>query len=149
VTDSHTWVVITIVCGARGGRCGRQLGVARVNSPIDPARPVMILSNEGWVTNDGYPLLEASVPPDFSGSTGIFGCPDHGFLITKRSGDPPIAPGFPRGRWAQGVSVPFSFSLLKGPYAAHLRDAGTKTVRWVPAANPTIFDRGNGVWVSR
>ena len=143
--DSHTEIAIRIICGARGGRCGRQLGVARINSLIEPATPVMILSNEGWALSAGYPLLEDSVPPDFSGSTGILGCPDHGFLITERSGDPPIAPGFPRGKWAKGMSVPLYFSLLRGPYAEHLRTSQTTTIKWVPAANPTISDRGDGV----
>jgi len=102
VVASHDGAAIRIICGARGGRCGRQLGIAKINWLRESAQPVMILSNEGWAISAGYPLLEDSVPSDFSGSTGILGCPDHGFLITERSGDPPIAHGFPRGRWLRG-----------------------------------------------
>ena len=108
-------IAIKIVCAGRGGRCGRRLGIAEINSLGDPAKPVMILSNVGWATGAGYPLAEATVPSDFSGSTGIFGCPDHGFLITERSGDPPIATGFPSGRWALGMSVQFPFSCSEHP----------------------------------
>lgn len=146
---SHDGVAIMIICGARGGRCGRQLGIAKINWHRESTQPVMILSNEGWAMSAGYPLLEDSVPCDFSGSTGIFGCPDHGFLITERSGDPPIARGFPRGSWARGMSVRFSFSLLREPYAEHLRGGRVVTIKWVPAANPTTSARGNGVWVIR
>ncbi len=132
-------IAIRVICGARGGRCGRQLGIAKVVALSDPAKPVMILSNEGWATGAGYPLLEDAIRGDFSGSTGIFECPAHGFLITGRSGDPPIAPGFPRGKWAQGISVQFPLSLLREPYLEHLRTGGKQTVKWVPGASPTIY----------
>ena len=54
-----------------GGRCGRRLGIAKINTFGDSSKPAMYLSNRGWVTDNGYPLLEAAVPADFSGSTGI------------------------------------------------------------------------------
>jgi hypothetical protein len=47
------------------------------------------------------------------------------------------------------MSVRFLFSLLRGPYAEHLHLGRTTTIKWVPAADPTIFERGDGVWVSR
>jgi hypothetical protein len=140
---------ISIICGGRGGRCGRQLGVSKINRLREPHQPVMLLSNEGWTMGAGYPLLEETVPSDFSGSTGIWGCPDHGFLITERSDHPPIAPGFPRGKWAQGISVRFPLALLKNPYDQHLRSGQTMKIKWVPTINPTILDRSDGVWVSR
>ena len=85
----------------------------------------------------GYPLLEDTVPPDFSGSTGVLGCPDHGFLITKRSGDPAFAPGVPKGEWIQGMSVPFQFNLLKDAYEEYLHKGGVQTVKWIPRMNLT------------
>jgi hypothetical protein len=140
--NSQSRIAIRIRCGARGGRCGRQLGIAQVVSPKDSSKPVMYLSNEGWATGAGYPLLEDAIRGDFSGSTGIFQCPAHGFLITGRSDDPPIAPGFPRGKWAQGISVQFPLSLLRGPYREYLRTGGMRTVKWVPGASPTIYSGG-------
>jgi hypothetical protein len=135
--SSESEIAIIVVCGARGGRCGRRLGIAKINSFGD--KPVMYLSNKGWVTNNGYPLLEASVPPDFSGSTGIFACPDHGYLIIERSNDPPLAPGMPRGKWAHGISVQFPFFLLRDHHTEHLRTGRTQTIKWVPEPSKTIY----------
>lgn len=136
---AHTQAAVVIMCAGRGGRCRRQLGVARIQLLGDQARPVMSLSNEGWATSNDIPLLEASVPSDFSGSTGIFECPDHGYLITERSGDPPISRGFPAGSWAKGMSVQFPFYLLKRQYADHLHSGQTQEIKWVPRPDSAVL----------
>jgi len=111
--------------------------VARINGYGDAGKPVMILSNIGWATSTGTPLLEAAVPANFSGSTGIFDCEDHSFLIVERAGDPPLKPGWPTGRWAWGDSVKLPFSLLRSAYDEYLRTGRTQTVKWLPGAYPT------------
>lgn len=122
---------IVIRCAGRGLRCRRVLGVARLVPMDRPRKHVLWLTNEGWATRNGVPLLEDVVPADFSGSTRIFGCKDHNFVVTERSTDPALVPGLPKGNWTQGV--PFPYSLLQSPYEKYLRRGLPEEVLWVPA----------------
>jgi hypothetical protein len=124
--------------GQDGQQCGKILETATLN-PSDGRNPVLLLSNLGWPTDNGYPLLQASVPADFIASTGIIGCPDHGFLILEESDAPPVFPGFPSGKFANGKSVQFPFFRLKEPYGEHLRTGRTQTVTWDVNKDPTFW----------
>jgi hypothetical protein len=133
-------VAIVIRCAGNGGRCNRQLGVAQVVPGRQPTSPVLGLSNQGWSTSHGYPLLEAAVPTDFAGSTGIFSsCPKHGTLIIEKSTTKSRVRGLPGGRWARGISVQMPFELLREPYEAFRRDERVQTVFWTPGERATVY----------
>ena len=82
--------------------------------------------------------MEDVVPADFSGSTGIIACPDHGYLITDGSVKSRPAYGLPGGMWAKGISVQLSFSLLRAPYHEYLRLGVTQEVKWVPTKDTAV-----------
>jgi hypothetical protein len=84
------------------------------------------LTNEELAAREGWPLLEDVVPADFSGSTGIIACPEHGYLITDGSVKSQPAYGLPGGMWAKGISVQMPFSLLRAPYSEYLRLSVTR-----------------------
>lgn len=132
-------VAIVIRCAGNGRRCNRQLGIAEVVPGHRPTSPVMGLSNQGWPTRHGYPLLEDAVPADFTGSTGIFSlCPKHGTLIFEKSVSASPVQGLPRGRWARGDSVQMPFDHLRPAYEAFLRSDHAQTVFWTPGELPTV-----------
>jgi hypothetical protein len=133
-------VAIVIRCAGDGRRCKRQLGVAEEVRRRGPTSPVLKVSNQGWPTDHGYPLLEEAVPPDFTGSTGVCSiCPKHGTLISERSAPTSSVPGLPGGRWARGQSVQMPFGFLQSAYEAFLRDRRAQTIFWSPGALPTVY----------
>jgi hypothetical protein len=133
-------VAIVIRCAGNGGRCNRQLGLAQAIPGRQPTSPVLGLSNQGWPTSHGYPLLEAAVPADFSGSTGIFSsCPKHGTLIIEKSAAKSRVRGLLGGRSARGISVQMPFALLRQAYEAFLRDGRAQTVLWTPGERATVY----------
>ena len=99
------------------------------------------MTNEGWPTSNGYPLLEDVVRQDFSGSTGIFACPAHTFLITERTGERLPFRGLPMGRWAHGMSVHLPFALLRKPREDFLHHGRVQVVRWVPTPETAVLMR--------
>ena len=135
-------VALEIRCAGNGGRCGRVLGLARVILGTNPTKSGLLLSNEGWPTSNGYPLIQGVVPPDFSGSTGVFACPTHSFLITERTGEKLPFKGLPSGRWALGMSVHLPNLLLRKPYEDFLQNEQVQVVRWVPTIDTAILVKG-------
>jgi hypothetical protein len=132
-------VALEVRCGGNGGRCGRILGLGKVIVGTNPTKSGLHLTNEGWATSNGYPLLEDVVRPDFSGSTGIFDCPTHTFLITEHTGERLPVKTLPTGRWARGVSVQLPFELLRQPYQDFLRYGKFQVVRWVPTSKTAVL----------
>lgn len=133
-------IAIVIRCAGNRRRCNRQLGIAQVVPGRQATSPVLGLSNQGWPTSHGYPLLEDAVPADFAGSTGVFSsCPKHGTLIIEKSAATSRLPGLPGGRWAQGMSVQMPFELLREPHEAFLRDGRVQTVFWTPGERATVY----------
>ncbi len=133
-------IAIVIRCAGNGRRCNRQLGVAQAVPGRQPTSPVLGLSNQGWPTSHGYPLLEDAVPVDFAGSTGIFSsCPKHGTLIIEKSTTKSRVRGLPGGRWARGISVQMPLALLREAYEAFLRNGRAQTVLWTPGERATVY----------
>jgi hypothetical protein len=139
-------VALEIRCDGNGGRCRRVLGLGRVIVPTNPTKSGLHLTNEGWATSNGYPVLEEKVSPDFLGSTGIFGCPLHSFLITEKTGEKLPVRGFPRGRFAHGMSVQLPFAVLRKPYEDFLRLGRVQVVRWTSTPERAVLVRD---WAQR
>ena len=137
---------IVIVCARQDGSCGRILGAVKLhfNENHDP---ILTMSNEGWPTDNGYPLAEAFVPADFVGSTGIIGCPAHGFLISEQSDEPPAFPGLPAGKWSVGDSVQFPFFSLKEPYREYLTTGCMQQVTWDVNRDLTYRSPRGPAWI--
>lgn len=138
VDDRRFKIALIIRCAGHSRRCRRLIGKARTILPEDPRQPVLLLTNEGQTGRTDWPLLEAAVPPCFSGSTGIIACPAHSHLITDKSAKSPPAYGLPGGRWARGMSVQLPFSLLRSPYADYLETGVTQEFTWVPTPDTAV-----------
>jgi hypothetical protein len=135
-------VALIIRCAGHGGRCRQIIGKALVMSPGDRLSPMLLLTNEGQTGRMNWPLLEAPVPADFSGSTGIISCRKHNHLITDESDKSPPAHGLPGGRWAVGMSVQLPFSLLREPYADYLETEVTQELTWIPTPHTAVHVPG-------
>jgi hypothetical protein len=109
-------VAVIVRCGGDAGRCDRQLGALKVSGQPGGKH---LLANEGWSLQNGYPLLQAAVPPDFSGSSGILHCPGH---TVARSAD---------GDWRDGDQVQMSFTLLRGAYNRFVATGKTQEIYWL------------------
>ncbi len=131
-------VAIVIRCAGRGRRCRRQIGAAETNSGRGPSNPVLLISNQGWALEHGYALLEDIVPKDFSGSTGVLACPNHGKLVTEFSDVPSPVKGWPRGSWTEGEAVRMPYSVLQPAFIEFQRTGVPQTVLWAPGAAPTV-----------
>jgi hypothetical protein len=138
VNDGRSKVALIIRCAGHGGRCRQVIGKARVMPPEDSPRPNLLLTNEGQADRMDWPLLEAAVPADFSGSTGIIFCRKHNHLITDLSDMTPPAHGLPGGKWASGMSVQLPFSLLRKPYVKYLETGVTQELTWIPTPDTAV-----------
>ena len=126
-------------CAGHGGRCNRMIGVARPIFSGESSKLALLLTNEGAAGRMDWPLLEETVPSDFSGSTGIIACPVHYHLITDKSDKSPPAFGLPGGSWARGMCVQLPFSLLHAPYRDYLRQGVPQHVMWVPKDDTALY----------
>lgn len=99
---------------------------------------MLLLTNEGQQGRMDWPLLEDRIPADFAGSTGIIACQAHSHLITDKSAEVRPAHGLPGGKWASGMSVQLSFSLLRQPYSDYLRRGVTQEITWVPTPDSAV-----------
>jgi hypothetical protein len=133
-------IAVEIRCRGKAGRCGRQIGIAAIPSHKGAGGAVLHMTNEGWALDHGFPLYEDRVPADFSGETGIIGCPRHGRYLEGKSIGPPRFPGLPPEgiRWTDGMGVCFPFLLLREPFEVVLRKGFTQSIDWLPGVFPTV-----------
>jgi hypothetical protein len=109
-------VAVIIRCGGDEGRCDRQLGVLKVSEEPGGKH---LLENQGWPLENGYPLIQAAVPADFSGATGILMCPGH---TVARSSD---------GDWRDGDDVQMPLHMLRGAYNRFIASGKPQEIYWL------------------
>lgn len=55
-------IAVAIRCAGKSGRCHRQIGIALPNPGRRDVDPILSVTNEGWLIDHGWPILDDNVP---------------------------------------------------------------------------------------